>query len=365
MSSNERPVYQFVFLRHGESLGNAQSRWQGQSDYPLTEKGRAQAQALAERWKAENAKFDLVLSSPLGRARETAAIIASKLDLKIEFDDIWLERAIGEMEGLTAEEVRQKPRPPYTTPYDSIGGDGEGDWALFLRAGQALHNLLKRPPGELPDRFARRIVEPGHACHRRRGSACDPSGVRFRFENTAFARVIYHPHQHRWAIDAVNDRAHLKSLETEVKMALSESAGPLNGKLKVLTFGAGAIGTYIGGSLALAGHPVVFVEQQKVVDDLRQRGMRLDLTLDESRKTKDVSFWTPLLCDRRLPGGGASLRTVRPGSVCPEIVRHPTALEGIQPFADKMPPILCLSNGSRTSRPSPKPSARTRSSTEP
>ena len=38
----------------------------------------------------------------------------------------------------------------------------------------------------------------------------DPSGVRFRFENTAFARVIYFPHQHRWTIDTVNDRAHLK-----------------------------------------------------------------------------------------------------------------------------------------------------------
>jgi broad specificity phosphatase PhoE len=213
MISNERPVYQFVFLRHGESLGNAQSRWQGQSDYPLTEKGRAQVQALAERWEGENARFDLVLSSPLGRARETAAIIASKLDLKIELDDIWLERAIGEMEGLTAEEVRQKPRPPYTTPYDSIGGDGEGDWALFLRAGQALHKLLKRPPGSYL------IVSHGgllnQVMHAIAGLAphADPSGVRFRFENTAFARVIYHPHQHRWAIDAVNDRAHLQSLD--------------------------------------------------------------------------------------------------------------------------------------------------------
>jgi broad specificity phosphatase PhoE len=213
MNSSERPVYQFVFLRHGESLGNAQSRWQGQSDYPLTEKGRAQAQALAARWEAEDVKFDLVLSSPLGRARETAAIIASKLDIKIEFDDIWLERAIGEMEGLTAEEVRQKPRPPYTTPYDSIGGNGEGDWALYLRAGQALHNLLKRPPGSYL------VVSHGgllnQVMHAVAGLAphADPSGVRFRFENTAFARVIYHPHQHRWAIDAVNDRAHLQSLE--------------------------------------------------------------------------------------------------------------------------------------------------------
>lgn len=211
--TNDKPVFQFVFLRHGESLGNAQSRWQGQSDYPLTDKGRAQARALAERWKAENAKFDLVLASPLGRAKETAEIIGSALQVKVELDPLWLERAIGEMEGLTAEEVRQKPRPPYTTPYDPIGGDGEGDWALYLRAGQALHNLLRRPPGSylvvshggLLNQLMNTIT--GVAPH------VDPSGVRFRFENTAFARVFYFPYQHRWAIDAVNDRAHLQSLK--------------------------------------------------------------------------------------------------------------------------------------------------------
>ncbi|MDL1909650.1 histidine phosphatase family protein [Chloroflexi bacterium CFX6] len=215
MTLNEKPVYQFVFLRHGESLGNAQSRWQGQSDYPLTDKGRAQARALAERWKAENAQFDLVVSSPLGRAKETAEIIASALNVRVELDPIWLERAIGEMEGLTAEEVRQKPKPPYTNPFDSIGGNGEGDWALYLRAGQALHGLLRRSPGSylivshggLLNQVMHAII--GVAPH------ADPSGVRFRFENTAFARVIYHPHQHRWAIDAVNDRAHLRSLDKE------------------------------------------------------------------------------------------------------------------------------------------------------
>ncbi|HEY5729267.1 MAG TPA: histidine phosphatase family protein [Anaerolineales bacterium] len=213
MSSKEKPVYQFVFLRHGESLGNAQSRWQGQSDYPLTEKGRMQANALAQRWKSENVRFDHVLASPLGRAKETAEIIASALNLNLEFDNIWLERAIGEMEGLTSEEVRQKPRPPYTTPYDPIGGDGEGDWALYLRAGQALYGLLRRPAGSylivshggLLNQLMNTIT--GVAPH------VDPSGVRFRFENTAFARVFYFPHQHRWAIDAVNDCAHLRSQE--------------------------------------------------------------------------------------------------------------------------------------------------------
>ena len=209
MSPQDKPIYNFVFLRHGESIGNAQSRWQGQSDYALTEKGRAQANALGERWKSENVKFDLIIASPLSRARGTAEIIASILDAKVEFDPILLERHIGEMEGLTAEEVRKRPQPPYVTPYDSIGGEGEGDWALFLRAGQALHSLLRRPSGSylivshggLLNQLMNAII--GIAPH------VDPSGVRFRFENTAFARVIYYPHQHRWAIDALNDRAHL------------------------------------------------------------------------------------------------------------------------------------------------------------
>ncbi len=199
-------------MRHGESTGNAESRWQGQSDYPLTERGRAQAVALANRWKAEGAKFDLAISSTLQRAKETAEIVSSALDVKLELDEIWLERDIGEMEGLTSAEVQLRPKPSYVTPYDSIGGDGEGDWELFLRAGQALHNLLKRPAGSylivshggLLNQLMHAIVGVAHHA--------DPSGVRFRFENTAFARVIYQPHLHRWAIDAINDRAHTQNL---------------------------------------------------------------------------------------------------------------------------------------------------------
>ena len=215
MSPSDRPVFQFTFLRHGESVDNAESRWQGQSDYPLTENGRAQARALAGRWKAENIRYDLAITSPLGRARETAEIVVSTLNVNLELDPIWMERDIGEMEGLTADEVRQMPQPPFTTPYDSVGGDGEGDWELFLRAGQALHALLRRTPGMylivshggMLNQLMHAIVGvPPHL---------DPSGVRFRFENTAFARIYYFPHQHRWAIDAVNDHAHLRSLKQE------------------------------------------------------------------------------------------------------------------------------------------------------
>jgi 2-dehydropantoate 2-reductase len=128
-------------------------------------------------------------------------------------------------------------------------------------------------------------------------------------------------------------------------MALSES-NTLNGKLNVLTFGAGAIGTYIGGSLALAGHQVVFVEQPKVVDELRERGLRLDLTLDERRKTKDASRIDPpsfiivssLEDALRYGPFDVALFALKSFDTS-------AALEGLKPFADKIPPILCLSNG--------------------
>jgi 2-dehydropantoate 2-reductase len=115
---------------------------------------------------------------------------------------------------------------------------------------------------------------------------------------------------------------------------------------KVLTFGAGAIGTYIGGSLALAGHHVVFVEQSAVADELRTRGMRLDLTLDKRRNTKDISVLEPSSfvivssLEEALRYGPFDVALFALKSFDAK-----SALEGMQPFADKMPPILCLSNG--------------------
>jgi len=129
-------------------------------------------------------------------------------------------------------------------------------------------------------------------------------------------------------------------------VALSDSSDPFNGKLKILTFGAGAIGTYIGGSLALAGHQVVFVEQPTVVQELRERGLRLDLTLDKRRKLRDTS--------RIDPSAFVIVSTLEealrygPFDVALFALKSYdtlAALEGIKPFADKMPPILCLSNG--------------------
>ncbi|HEY58534.1 MAG TPA: histidine phosphatase family protein, partial [Anaerolineae bacterium] len=69
-------AYFVTLVRHGESTANAEGRHQGQMDFPLTERGRAQAQALARRWLREGRRYHALIASPLSRALQTAQILA-------------------------------------------------------------------------------------------------------------------------------------------------------------------------------------------------------------------------------------------------------------------------------------------------
>jgi 2-dehydropantoate 2-reductase len=117
-------------------------------------------------------------------------------------------------------------------------------------------------------------------------------------------------------------------------------------KLKILSFGAGAIGTYIGGSLALAGHEVVFVDQEAVVENLKQTGLTLDLRLDKRRAEKGifnilppaVSFESSLTDALAQGPFDVALFALKSFDTV-------TALVESKKQADKMPPILCLQNG--------------------
>ncbi|MBI5963402.1 MAG: 2-dehydropantoate 2-reductase [Chloroflexi bacterium] len=129
-------------------------------------------------------------------------------------------------------------------------------------------------------------------------------------------------------------------------MQSSKSNLKTSERLNVLVFGAGAIGTYFGGSLVLAGHNVVFVEQPKMVADLRERGLRLDLTIDERRQTKEAfviearSFVIEPSLEEALRFGPFDVALFALKSF-----DTAAALEGMKPFTEKLPPILCLSNG--------------------
>jgi len=124
----------------------------------------------------------------------------------------------------------------------------------------------------------------------------------------------------------------------------------LNQPLTLLSFGAGAIGAYIGGSLALAGHRVVFVEQPAVVSDLRARGLRLDLSIDKRRGEKavfelhdpaSVAFAGSLEEAFKLASYDVMLFALK--SFDTQAVLD--TLRPIYQANPPLPPILCLQNG--------------------
>ncbi|MGH3647762.1 MAG: histidine phosphatase family protein [Micromonosporaceae bacterium] len=92
-----------IIWRHGRTIWNLQNRIQGQTDVALDELGREQATTAAALLASENA--DLLVSSDLSRARDTAGALAALTGLPIGVDNRLRERQYGEWEGLTHEEI--------------------------------------------------------------------------------------------------------------------------------------------------------------------------------------------------------------------------------------------------------------------
>ncbi|MDX9956978.1 MAG: histidine phosphatase family protein [Spirochaetia bacterium] len=97
----------FYIMRHGESLANAGRRMQGRQDFRLNESGRDQA-SVAGQWFKDK-KVARVLCSPLARASETAAIVASVAGFpEPEIEPTLIELDIGKFSGLTLEEAKDR-----------------------------------------------------------------------------------------------------------------------------------------------------------------------------------------------------------------------------------------------------------------
>jgi len=79
------------FVRHGETILNAQNIRQG-PEGTLTEKGRIQALATAQRFPKYKGHPQIIISSPYERTKETAEIIGKELNLKIKYSDLLVER---------------------------------------------------------------------------------------------------------------------------------------------------------------------------------------------------------------------------------------------------------------------------------
>lgn len=108
-------------------------------------------------------------------------------------------------------------------------------------------------------------------------------------------------------------------------------------RLNWLIFGAGAIGTYTGGSLILHGHKVVFVDQPEAVAEIIEHGLKLNLHGQEHRLLQPVIYTT-------LPGA-ISHTTFDVAIFALKSYDTRFVLDSMRPFVDRIPPILCLQNG--------------------
>ena len=127
-------------LRHGQTDWNIDFRLQGTTDIPLNQTGISQAQQVGQLFRASD--WDVLLSSPLSRARDTAQIVSDISGLPpYRVEDLLLERAFGEAEGLTHEQWRAKYANLQVLP------GGESLEELAERAWKLLDHLATKYAG--------------------------------------------------------------------------------------------------------------------------------------------------------------------------------------------------------------------------
>lgn len=129
-------------LRHGQTEFNVKKLVQGRCDSPLTDLGRRQARAAAAWLKAHDVVPDKVVSSPLGRAMDTARLVTTELlgpDATVEPCEGIIERCYGSFEEGPHDAL---PTDVWDPGEDLVPFGGEGSKALQERMIATLTNLI-------------------------------------------------------------------------------------------------------------------------------------------------------------------------------------------------------------------------------
>lgn len=133
---------EIVFIRHAESQANKEGFWNGRTDGELSEEGEASLDPLGKRLASW--EFDAVISSPLSRARRTAAAFADE----VEIDESFTEVDLGRWEGMLFTEVQERHGEQLTeairTKTSPMGDTGETLEQLAERATGAVNQLFDR-----------------------------------------------------------------------------------------------------------------------------------------------------------------------------------------------------------------------------
>jgi len=140
-------MIELFFVRHGQTQWNQIRKLQGIQDSPLTTEGIAQTMALEKTL----VPFDLILCSPLGRAVQTATILAGESSIQLE--PLLVEMGFGSAEGLEKETFKELYSKPFfdlwhlADRYDPSLFGGETFKSLEFRARSFLESLKNKPDG--------------------------------------------------------------------------------------------------------------------------------------------------------------------------------------------------------------------------
>jgi broad specificity phosphatase PhoE len=141
---------QLVLIRHGQTQWNSEGRWQGQADPPLNTFGRRQAHRAAQALRGNG--LDLLYSSDLRRALETAHIIGAELGLAVIPDPRLREINLGRWQGMLSTDIQaQYPdefRLWHTSPLATRPPNGEDLHTLAARVLEAVSDVASRHPGQ-------------------------------------------------------------------------------------------------------------------------------------------------------------------------------------------------------------------------
>jgi probable phosphoglycerate mutase len=141
-------VTTILLARHGETDWNSERRWQGHADRALNEVGREQARELAE--TLTDRAIDVVYSSDLLRAHETALIVGERLGLPVEVDAGLREVDVGDWSGRVHSEIEGLDPDGYRRWREGGKGwaGGESYEEMGERVVAAVLRLAARHPGE-------------------------------------------------------------------------------------------------------------------------------------------------------------------------------------------------------------------------
>lgn len=198
-------------VRHGETDDNARGVPQGLRDVPLNERGRFQAEAVAQWFRSR--ELTALISSPLSRTRDVARAIGTAKDIEIQEDVRLVEFDQGDLDGMPIPEARKR-YPDFIERWHTDdptnlrmpGGETYGE--VQARMVEIIEEIVGKNPNGSVAMVTHNLAIKAALCH----GFDVPLSVfrRIRIDLAAISIVEVEP-GHRWRVSLMNERCHVDS----------------------------------------------------------------------------------------------------------------------------------------------------------